>query len=183
MLPRCVCENYRRLAFRRRDACAPGCAAYAFGLDATGQRGSFLVVLFYRKAVDSYHVPPRKLPTTGVSQARRLRSLRSKAPLAVARLRCVHPSKSRKLPTTGVSQARRLLSGLRNVRLRAVARLRCVRLWRLPGALCYLDAYVKNTDDWRFAGETPALQAAQRTPSAVARLRSVRLFSEKVKFR
>ena len=47
-------------------------------------------------------------------------------------------------------------------------------------ALCYLDAYVKITDAWRFAGETPALfaeqsafggcQAALRSPKQVEKV-------------
>ena len=42
-------------------------------------------------------------------------------------------------------------------------------------ALCSPKQVEKVTDAERFAGETPALQAAQRTPSVVARLCNVRL--------
>ena len=136
----CVRGSYQRLAFRRRDACSPGCAAFT--------------------------LPRRKLPTTGGSQAGRLRSwlrcggdfeynyhrlaFRRRDACALCgakRLRrlpgcAVQPSQSQKLPPPGVSQARRLLSWLRSVH----------------------PSSEKVTVDWRFAGETPALLAALRSP-------------------
>ena len=55
----------------------------------------------------------------------------------------------------------------------AVTRLRSVRLragcdganWVTFGCVVLQKELRKVTIDWRFAGETPALQAAQRTPS------------------
>ena len=73
-----VCRNsYRRRAFRRRDACSPGLRNVRLSSGSQARR------LLSQAA--------QRSPCLGGSYPR-LRSLRSKAPTAVARLRSVAPS-------------------------------------------------------------------------------------------
>ena len=138
----CARGYYHRLAFRRRDACAlckakrlrrlPGCAAYP-------QR-------------------PRKLPTPSVSQARRLRSLQSKAPSAVARLRSVHhPSEDVTTACVGCAGGSNFGQSRPHGECLESRRPRLRWLCRRG----YFLAHEAITTAERFAGETPALFAKQ----------------------
>ena len=130
----CARGYYHRLAFRRRDACAPRLRS---------------VTPF---SEENYH--RRAFRRRG-----RLRSLRSKAPSAVARLRSVHPSSEEvTIACVGCAGVDDFLpeSPPRRMPGKQASRLRrlCMR-W-------YFIAHEDISVDWRFAGETPALQAAQR---------------------
>ena len=97
--------SYRRLAFRRRDACSPGCAAYPSAVAGLRRvtrsgRGSYQRLASVVQAVVIYCV-------RGSYQRLAFRRRDACSPGCA-----MQPSQSQKLPSPSVSQARRLRSML-----------------------------------------------------------------------
>ena len=146
----CARGYYHRLAFRRRDACAPRLRSVTpfseenYHRRAFRRRGRLLSRLRSVTPFSEENYHRRAFRRRG-----RLRSLQSKAPSAVARLRSV-PLLLRKLPPPNVSQARRLRS-LRSKAPSAMAML----AQRSPNLLPRLRC-VPQAVDWQCCAQADA---------------------------
>ena len=146
-------EGYHRLTFRRRDACSPGCATYAFG------RLQWLcsVCRSSEKVTDDWRFA-------------------GETPALFAKQSAFGDCQANAAFTLPLSRRRDACALCVAKRLRRLPGCAVFAFGRLPGCAAYAFGRLqwlcsvcrsseKVTDDWRFAGETPALQAAQRTPS------------------